>query len=141
MDERGNKPTDPEWVKTLRPGWQAYRNHNFCSILAGIPIEEDLVGDKWTSLFKNLAKLLSGKNNSDLSGEDMALMSEIADYQKMNEIRNRVSSTVRIRRRPRRSSRGTVNGASARPSTTSICPPSTGPTSSWWTPRARASTA
>lgn len=95
VDERGNKPTDPEWVKTLASGWQAYRNNNFCSILAGIPIEEDLVGDKWTSLFKNLSRLLSGKNNSDLSDQEMALMSEIADYQKMNEIRDRVSSIVR----------------------------------------------
>jgi cyclohexanone monooxygenase len=95
VDERGNKPTDPEWVKTLYPGWQAYRNHNFCSILAGIPIEEDLVGDKWTSLFKNLARLLSGKGNANLSSEEMALMSEIADYQKMNEIRHRVDATVK----------------------------------------------
>src|SRR5713101_1895515 len=95
VDARGNNPTDPEWVKTLQPGWQAYRNHNFCSILAGIPIEEDLVGDKWTSLFKNLARLLSGKENVNLSSEEMALMSEIADYQKMNEIRDRVSTTVR----------------------------------------------
>src|SRR5713101_5058874 len=94
VDERGNKPTDPQWVRTLAPGWQAYRNNNFCSILSGRPIEEDLVGDKWTSLFKNLSRLLAGKQNSDLSGEDMALMSEIADYQKMNEIRNRVSSIV-----------------------------------------------
>ena len=94
VDERGNKPTDPEWVRTLKPGWQDYRNNNFCSILAGIPVEEDLVGDKWTSLFKKLSELLTGKEDSDLSDEGMALMSEIADYQKMNEIRARVSSTV-----------------------------------------------
>jgi cation diffusion facilitator CzcD-associated flavoprotein CzcO len=94
VDERGNKPTDPEWVKTLAPGWQAYRNHNFCAILSGLPIEEDLVGDKWTSLFKNLSKLISGQKNSDLSVEEMTLISEIADYQKMNEIRDRVSSIV-----------------------------------------------
>jgi len=94
VDERGNKPTDPEWVRTLKPGWQDYRNHNFCSILAGTPIEEDLVGDKWTSLFKNLARLLSGKNNSNLSDEEMALLSEIADDQKMNEIRDRVNAIV-----------------------------------------------
>jgi cyclohexanone monooxygenase len=94
VDERGNKPTDPEWVKTLAPGWQAYRNYNFCAILSGIPIEEDLVGDKWTSLFKNLSRLLSGKGDADLSGEEKALMSEIADYQKMNEIRDRVNSIV-----------------------------------------------
>jgi cyclohexanone monooxygenase len=94
VDERGNKPTDPEWVKTLRPGWQDYRNTNFCAILSGLPVEEDLVGDKWTSLFKNLAKLMSGKEQSDLSDEAKAHLSEIADYQKMNEIRERVSSTV-----------------------------------------------
>ena len=94
VDERGNKPTDPEWVRTLKPGWQDYRNTNFCSILAGIPVEEDLVGDKWTSLFKKLSELLTGKEDSNLSDEGMAIMSEIADYQKMNEIRARVSSTV-----------------------------------------------
>ncbi len=94
VDERGNKPTDPEWIRTLKPGWQDYRNTNFCSILAGLPVEEDLVGDKWTSLFKKLSELLTGKEDSNLSDEGMALMSEIADYQKMNEIRARVSSTV-----------------------------------------------
>ncbi len=94
VDERGNKPTDPEWVRTLRPGWQDYRNTNFCSILAGLPVEEDLVGDKWTSLFKKLSELLANKDNSTLSGEGMAALSEIADFQKMNEIRDRVSTTV-----------------------------------------------
>jgi cyclohexanone monooxygenase len=97
VDERGNKPTDPEWVKSLYPGWQKYRNHNFNAILAGIPIEEDLVGDKWTSLFKNLSNLLASKGKSALSDEEMALMSEIADFQKMNEIRSRVATIVRDR--------------------------------------------
>ncbi len=83
-------------MKSLRPGWQAYRNHNFCSILAGIPIEEDLVGDKWTSLFKNLARLLSDKQGN-LSEQEMALMAEIADFQKMNEIRARVEAIVKDR--------------------------------------------
>jgi cation diffusion facilitator CzcD-associated flavoprotein CzcO len=94
VDERGNKPTDPEWVRSLGPGWQDYRNTNFCSILSGRPVEEDLVGDKWTSLFKNLARLLS-KDSANLSSEELALMSEIADHQKMNEIRERVASIVR----------------------------------------------
>jgi cyclohexanone monooxygenase len=97
VDERGNKPTDPAWVKTLYPGWQAYRNHNFCSILAGIPIQEDLVGDKWTSLFKMLARLLSSGNDGAMSAQEMALMSEIADFQKMNEIRGRVDAIVKDR--------------------------------------------
>src|SRR4029077_947656 len=37
----------------------------------------------------------SSKGDSNLSSDEMALMSEIADYQKMNEIRDRVSATVR----------------------------------------------
>ncbi len=94
VDERGNKPTDPEWVRTLGPGWQAHRNTNFCSILAGIPVEEDLVRDGWTALFKGFAPLLSDKGDSELSDEDMALLSEIADFKRMNQIRDRVSSTV-----------------------------------------------
>jgi len=94
VDERGNKPTDSKWVTTLKPGWQEHRNHNFCSILAGVPLEEDLVGDKWTSLFKNLARLLSRVSDTTLSAQDMALMAEIADFQKMNEIRERVAATV-----------------------------------------------
>ncbi len=94
IDERGNKPTDPEWVKTLKPGWQAERNHNFVSILSGVPQEEDLVNDRWTDLFKALAKLLAAGGNSEMSMEDVALMSEIADYKKMNEIRARVEHSV-----------------------------------------------
>src|SRR5262249_19668787 len=95
VDERGNKPTDPEWVKTLAPGWQANRNTNFCGILSGIPVEVDLVNDKWTSLFKMLSQLLSSADSSALSSEQMAALSEIADFKKMNEIRDRVSSIVK----------------------------------------------
>ncbi len=94
VDERGNKPTDPEWVKRLRPGWQAYRNYNFTQILNGAEVKEDLVADGWTSLFKMLGALLSGGGDSSLSEEDMALLAEIADYKKMNEVRDRVSATV-----------------------------------------------
>src|SRR5262245_17755945 len=94
VDERGQKPTDPEWVKTLKPGWQTRRNYNFTAILTGLTVEEDLVGDQWTSLFKNMGRLLAGKNNAALSSEELALIAEIADFQKMNEVRNRVASTV-----------------------------------------------
>jgi cyclohexanone monooxygenase len=94
VDERGNKPTDPEWAKRLRPGWQAYRNYNFTQILTGAEVKEDLVADGWTSLFKMLGALLSGGGDSSLSEEDMALLAEIADYKKMNEVRGRVSATV-----------------------------------------------
>ena len=94
IDYRRNKPTDPDWVRDLKPGWQEERNHNFASILCGIPQERDLVDDGWTDLFKALGKLLSEKTGSAMSDDDMALLAEIADYQKMNGIRDRVTGTV-----------------------------------------------
>ncbi len=94
VDLRGNSPTDPAWAKSLPAGWQAERNTNFCSILSGLPVEKDLVADGWTALFKNLANLLSGKGDSNLSDDEMAQLSEIADFQRMNDIRDRVTQTV-----------------------------------------------
>ncbi|MGH7966046.1 MAG: flavin-containing monooxygenase, partial [Candidatus Binatia bacterium] len=94
VDERNNTPTDPEWSKKLKPGWQAYRNRNFTALLDGVSVEKDEVGDKWTSPLKKLGELLSGKNTA-LSTEDKVRLAEIADFQKMNEIRSRVASNVR----------------------------------------------
>jgi len=93
VDERNNTPTNPEWAKTLKPGWQYYRNRNFTALLDGVRVEGDEVGDKWTSPLKKLGDLLNSRS-SDLSGEEKALLAEIADFQKMNDIRARVSSTV-----------------------------------------------
>ena len=95
IDERGNRPTDPNWAKSLKPGWHYERNENFVSILSGIPQEVDLVADRWTDLFKALSKLLSVSPDSGMSMEDIAFMGEVADYQKMNNIRERVAATVK----------------------------------------------
>ena len=35
VDVRGNRPTDPEWVKTLTPGWQKRRMENFNALVSG----------------------------------------------------------------------------------------------------------
>ena len=94
VDERGNMPTDPEWANSLGPGWQAHRNRNFASLLSGEVLEEDLVNDGWTVLFKNLANLLSDKGDSDLSDDELGQLSEIADFQRMNGIRERVETTI-----------------------------------------------
>ncbi|MBV8770697.1 MAG: NAD(P)/FAD-dependent oxidoreductase [Deltaproteobacteria bacterium] len=95
VDIRGNAPTDPDWVKKLKPGWQQRRNYNFTSILTGAFVEEDLVGDSWTSLFKLLGNLIEGKDRSSLADHEMALLGELVDFQKMNEVRERVSKTVK----------------------------------------------
>jgi cation diffusion facilitator CzcD-associated flavoprotein CzcO len=95
VDERNNTPTDPEWAKKLEPGWQEYRNRNFTALLDGVQLEKDEVRDKWTSPLKKLGELMSSRSDSNLSADDKAALAEIADFQKMNEIRARVSSTVK----------------------------------------------
>jgi cation diffusion facilitator CzcD-associated flavoprotein CzcO len=94
VDERNNTPTDPAWAKKLKPGWQEYRNRNFTALLDGVQLEGDEVRDKWTSPLKKLGELISSRKDSNLSAEDRAHLAEIADFQKMNEIRARVSTTV-----------------------------------------------
>jgi cyclohexanone monooxygenase len=90
VDERGNKPTDPEWWKTLQPGWQKERRENFAGILAGQQFEEDLVNDGWTDIFRNMtADLQAGGSILDL-GKAV----ELADFRKMNSIRQRVDKVV-----------------------------------------------
>jgi cation diffusion facilitator CzcD-associated flavoprotein CzcO len=95
VDERNNTPTDPAWAKKLKPGWHEYRNRNFTALLDGVQLEKDEVRDKWTSPLKKLGELISSRNDPNLSAEDRLALAEIADFQKMNEIRTRVSTSVK----------------------------------------------
>src|SRR5215467_2616761 len=95
VDERNNTPTDPQWAKKLKPGWHEYRNRNFTALLDGVQLEKDEVRDKWTSPLKKLGELISSRNDSNLSADDKAALAEIADFQKMNEIRARVATAVK----------------------------------------------
>src|SRR6202161_2714362 len=56
VDLRGNKPTDPAWAASLRPGWQRARRENFNNMVIGLPVEEDLVNDGWTDIFRMLSR-------------------------------------------------------------------------------------
>jgi cyclohexanone monooxygenase len=93
VDVRGNQPTDPEFEKGLVPGWQHARMTNFNTLVGGGYQEEDLVSDGWTDIFRNLVKLLMAAGD-DVSPEDVAAKAELADFQKMEEIRARVDSIV-----------------------------------------------
>ena len=95
VDERRNRPTDLDWAKSLQPGWQAARNHNFSCLMSGIPQESDDVDDGWTELFTALGELLVDHQGADMSGEEMTLLAEIADFKKMNKTRARVDATVK----------------------------------------------
>lgn len=91
---RGNKPTDPDWAASLKPGWQRERRANFTDITLGLPVEEDLVNDAWTDMYKKLQTLRPFKVQGDLSPEEAAYHAEIADFMQMNQIRARVDEMV-----------------------------------------------
>jgi cyclohexanone monooxygenase len=95
VDIRNNRPTDLVWAKTLEPGWQKKRMENFNALVTGIPQEEDLVSDGWTDIFKNLQTILASEDDSKMSSEDQELAGEIADFQKMEQVRARADSVVK----------------------------------------------
>ena len=60
IDARGNRPTDPEFAASLRPGWQQARMDNFNILVGGGFQDEDLVGDGWTAIFRLLMQTMKG---------------------------------------------------------------------------------
>jgi len=95
IDVKNNPPTDPEWVKTLKPGWHRHRMDNFNALVSGVPQPEDLVHDGWTDLIGKLLLGLRQGRSTDLSPEGIGRAVELADFEKMQEIRARVDSIVR----------------------------------------------
>jgi cyclohexanone monooxygenase len=93
VDWRGNKPTDPAWWETLEPGWQRARRENFGALASGQAVEVDLVDDAWTDIFRNVVTAPKGANKPK-SREERAHVLELADFRKMNQIRQRVDDTV-----------------------------------------------
>ncbi|MDC0067561.1 NAD(P)/FAD-dependent oxidoreductase [Gammaproteobacteria bacterium] len=92
VDVRGNTPTDPTWTEGLQPGWQKHRMENFNSMISGIPQEEDLVNDGWTDLIgKMINQFQNAKGDTNMSLEQMI---EMANFEKMEEIRARVDEFV-----------------------------------------------
>ena len=96
VDLRGNKPTDEDWYRAQGPGWQRDRRENFAAVLAGQNLTEDLVADGWTDIARRIGISLINRDPDagDLDWEEIMLRSEIADFQKMNEIRGRVDEEV-----------------------------------------------
>ncbi len=94
VDLRGNRPTDPEWVKTLTPGWQKRRMDNFNILVNGGFQDEDMVSDGWTDIVRNLGARRPRKAEPGASPEAARAALEIADFKKMNQIRARVDAIV-----------------------------------------------
>ena len=98
VDERNNRPTDPQWAAELEAGWQQRRMDNFNVLVSGGDQDEDLVADGWTDIFRNLtgvaAKEASRKLGRRLTGAEKGQLMQMADYMKMNKVRARAEQTV-----------------------------------------------
>jgi len=93
IDVRNNRPTDPEWASSLEPGWQQARMDNFNILVSGGFAEEDLVADGWTDIIRNLGMLAHSKAAGQ-GVRDPAALVQLADFQKMEQIRARVDSVI-----------------------------------------------
>jgi cyclohexanone monooxygenase len=93
IDVRNNRPTDPEWAASLQPGWQQARMDNFNILVSGGFAEEDLVADGWTDIIRNLGMIARNKAAGE-GVQDPAALVQLADFQKMEQIRARVDSVI-----------------------------------------------
>jgi cyclohexanone monooxygenase len=96
VDERPNPPTDPDWAKTLKPGWQRERQANFHRAAMEFfkPGEQDLICDIWTEISRNLAAELQTEGWPELNPAEFVARREVVDYRVMERLRRRVESIV-----------------------------------------------
>ena len=123
VEVRNNGDTDAAWLQGQDEGWHDERRRNFETLLAGKPVKRDLVSDGWTDAFKLLVgglrdkapsrarlalwalgglaspKLYKNGLKKYLTDKAMQFMNlaeemEIADFYKMQGIRDRVDNVV-----------------------------------------------
>ena len=87
VDARYNRPTDPDWARTLEPGWQQRRMDNFNVLVSGGVADEDMVCDGWT-------EILGGIGVEMLAEGDALQRIQLNDFKRMERIRARVDEIV-----------------------------------------------
>jgi cation diffusion facilitator CzcD-associated flavoprotein CzcO len=96
VDLRNNRPTDIEWFKSLKPGWQQERIRNFhhAAMERLAPGEPDLICDIWTEINRNLSEEFNREGWPKTQQEFMAKR-EVMDYRVMERLRRRVDEIVK----------------------------------------------
>jgi cyclohexanone monooxygenase len=98
IDVRGNRPTDEGWATSLEPGWHQNRMENFNTLVSGGFQDEDLVNDGWTDIIRKLLVMVRKENQGEEGGgfdfDKITQTMELADFQKMEQIRGRVEELV-----------------------------------------------
>ena len=95
IDVRGNMPTDMDWFKSLKPGWQQRRMQNFNRLVAGgdlsDAVPEEMTDDGWTDIFRTVPILTFSDGDSEPL---LSTRVEMADFHKMEQLRRRVDDQV-----------------------------------------------
>ena len=96
VDERPNPQTDPAWIKSLKPGWQAERKANFqrAAMEMFAPGEPDLICDIWTEIARNLSSEFAEMGWPESPEAFMARREEM-DYRVMERLRARVDDLIK----------------------------------------------
>ena len=89
---RDNRPTDPSFAESLRPGWQRERMDNFQAVMLGRPVERDLVDDGWT---QHYAAVQHPPRHKGMTIEEYMRGAEELDFGIMEAHRRRVEELVR----------------------------------------------
>lgn len=94
IDIRNDRDTDEQWFQSQEPGWHQHRMDNFNILVSGGVVEEDLVNDGWTEIIRNLINLVRSEDEPDLSPASIGKKMELADFQKMEQIRARAEEII-----------------------------------------------
>ena len=95
LHRRPGQPAHRSGVGGLAgPGWQKDRMENFTLLTSGGIAEQDLVMDGWTDIIGKLLTRLRDRNSAGALSGDLAAVLEMADFEKMEQIRSRVDAVV-----------------------------------------------
>ncbi len=95
VDVLNNHPIDPDWFADIAtPGWQQRWIENFTANQTATLVDEDFVQDGWTELVGRMKTKLMDLPPEEMTPEGILAALEDADFEKMEEIRNRVNTLV-----------------------------------------------
>jgi cyclohexanone monooxygenase len=95
IDIRNDHPTDPAWAAGLEPGWHQKRLDNFNALTSGVPVDEDLVNDGWTEIFRNIGGFIADKKAGGFGDDELKALVQLTDFRKMEQVRARVDAEVK----------------------------------------------
>ena len=98
VDVRANEPIDADWFNSIAtPGWQTRWLENFAANVGMGGASEDWVQDGWTDLSRRIRARVMQLPPSEWSPDNIMAAWEMADHEKMDEIRSRAASVVQDR--------------------------------------------